>query len=70
MGCVSRPPDRYDHGDLLKLHFRIFLLIRKFGKYETKDVLHVGVLWLSLTLLYEWSGSCNIVDLKLVINFI
>ena len=34
-----------------------YLLLRYVKKYETKDLAHVGVLWLGLTLLFEWGGS-------------
>jgi hypothetical protein len=34
-----------------------YLLLRYAEKYETKDLLHVGLLWLGLELLFEWGGS-------------
>ena len=34
-----------------------YLLLRYVKKYETKDLIHVGFLWLGLTLLFEWGGS-------------
>jgi len=34
-----------------------YLLLRYVKKYETKDLAHVGFLWLGLTLLFEWGGS-------------
>ena len=34
-----------------------YLLLRYVKKYETKDLVHVGLLWLGLTLLFEWGGS-------------
>jgi len=34
-----------------------YLLLRYVKKYETKDLVHVGFLWLGLTLLFEWGGS-------------
>ena len=34
-----------------------YLLLRYVKKYGTKDLAHVGVLWLGLTLLFEWGGS-------------
>lgn len=37
-----------------------YLLIRYVGRYETKDLIHVGILWLGLTLLFEWVGSLAI----------
>ena len=39
--------------------FAYFLLLYV-KEYETKDLLHVGILWLGLTLLFEWGGqSCH-----------
>ncbi len=37
-----------------------YLLLRYVKKYETKDLVHVGLLWLGLTLLFEWGGSLAI----------
>lgn len=37
-----------------------FFLLRFVKKYETKDLAHVGLLWLGLTLLFEWGGSLAI----------
>lgn len=34
-----------------------YLLLRYVKKYETKDLVHVGILWLGLTLAFEWLGS-------------
>ena len=34
-----------------------YLLLRYVKKYETRDLVHVGLLWLGLTLLFEWGGS-------------
>jgi hypothetical protein len=34
-----------------------YLLLRYVKQYETKDLAHVGLLWLGLTLLFEWGGS-------------
>ncbi len=34
-----------------------FFLLRTVKKYETRDLFHVGILWLGLTLLFEWGGS-------------
>ncbi len=36
--------------------FAYFLLLYV-KEYKTKDLLHVGILWLGLTLLFEWGGS-------------
>jgi len=37
-----------------------YLLLYYFKAYDTKDLIHVGVLWLGLTLLFEWGGSLAI----------
>jgi hypothetical protein len=37
-----------------------YLLLRYVKVYETKDLVHVGVLWLGLTLIFEWGGSLAI----------
>ena len=34
-----------------------YLLVRYVKNYETRDLIHVGLLWLGLTLLFEWGGS-------------
>ena len=34
-----------------------YLLLRYVKDYETKDLIHVGFLWLGLELLFEWGGS-------------
>jgi len=34
-----------------------YLLLRYVREYETRDLLHVGLLWLGLELLFEWGGS-------------
>lgn len=34
-----------------------YLLLRYVKKYETKDLIHVGLLWLGLSLAFEWLGS-------------
>jgi ABC-type antimicrobial peptide transport system permease subunit len=34
-----------------------YLLLRYVKKYQTKDLAHVGLLWLGLTLVFEWGGS-------------
>jgi hypothetical protein len=34
-----------------------YLLLRYVKKYETKDLIHVGLLWLGLSLAFEWVGS-------------
>jgi len=34
-----------------------YFLLRFVKAYETKDLIHVGILWLGLTLLFEWGGS-------------
>jgi len=37
-----------------------YFLLRFVKEYETKDLIHAGILWLSLTLLFEWVGSLAI----------
>jgi len=37
-----------------------YFLLRSVKEYETKDLIHVGILWLALTLLFEWVGSLAI----------
>jgi len=37
-----------------------YFLLRFVKEYETKDLIHVGILWLVLTLLFEWVGSLAI----------
>ena len=37
-----------------------YLLLWHVKKYETKDLVYAGVLWLVLTLLFEWVGSLAI----------
>lgn len=34
-----------------------YLLLRYVKEYETIDLVHVGLLWLGLELLFEWGGS-------------
>ncbi len=34
-----------------------YLLLRYVGKYNTLDLIHVGILWLVLEELFEWVGS-------------
>ena len=34
-----------------------YLLLRYVKKYDAKDLAHVGILWLGLTLAFEWLGS-------------
>lgn len=37
-----------------------WLLLRYADGYETRDLWHVGALWLVLTLIFEWGGSAMI----------
>jgi len=37
-----------------------YYLLRLVKQYETKDLVHVGFLWLGLTLVFEWVGSLAI----------
>ncbi len=34
-----------------------YFLLRFVKEYNTSDLVHVGILWLVLTLLFEWAGS-------------
>ena len=34
-----------------------YLLLRYVKRYDAKDLVHVGILWLGLTLAFEWLGS-------------
>lgn len=34
-----------------------YLLLRYVKKYDSKDLIQVGILWLGLTLAFEWGGS-------------
>lgn len=34
-----------------------YLLLRYVGEYSTRDLVHVGILWLVLELSFEWLGS-------------
>ena len=34
-----------------------YLLLRYVRNYVTRDLVHVGLLWLGLTILFEWGGS-------------
>lgn len=37
-----------------------YFLLRFVKEYETKDLVHVGFLWLGLSLIFEWGGSIAI----------
>jgi hypothetical protein len=37
-----------------------YLLLRFVKDYDTRDLVYVGILWLVLTLLFEWVGSLAI----------
>lgn len=37
-----------------------YFLLRFVKAYDTHDLMHVGLLWLGLTLLFEWGGSLAI----------
>ena len=37
-----------------------YLLLRYVKEYDTEDLIHVGILWLGLTLTFEWAGSLAI----------
>lgn len=34
-----------------------YFLLRTVKQYRTRDLIHVGFLWLGLTLIFEWVGS-------------
>ena len=34
-----------------------YLLLRRVNNWEQADLVHVGLLWLTLTLTFEWAGS-------------
>jgi len=56
LGCSGSTPNRHVHQDCIHLHSGIFsAAIRE--NYETKDLVHVGIMWLALTLVFEWGGS-------------
>jgi len=37
-----------------------YYLLRYVKDYETMDLIHVGFMWLALTLIFEWAGSLAI----------
>ena len=37
-----------------------YFLLRFVKEYDTRDLVHVGILWLGLTLIFEWVGSLAI----------
>lgn len=37
-----------------------YFLLRFVREYNTKDLIHVGILWLGSTLIFEWAGSLAI----------
>ena len=44
-------------GRIVYISIFAYLLLRYVKEYETKDLVHVGILWLGLTLAFEWLGS-------------
>ena len=34
-----------------------YFLLRYVKNYKTRDLIHVGVMWLGLSLIFEWGGS-------------
>jgi hypothetical protein len=34
-----------------------YFLLRTVKQYQTRDLIQVGIMWLGLTLLFEWGGS-------------
>lgn len=39
------------------LYIFAYFLLRVVKHYETVDLIHVGIMWLALTLIFEWGGS-------------
>jgi len=37
-----------------------YFLLRFVKEYDARDLVHVGILWLGLTLIFEWCGSLAI----------
>lgn len=59
MGYAGSTPNWHvDQNSLLFLlaHFQL----RYIKKYEIRDLVHFGLLWLGLTLVFEWAGSIAI----------
>jgi hypothetical protein len=42
---------------ILYIFILAYFLLRYVKDYETKDLVHVGIMWLALTLVFEWGGS-------------
>jgi hypothetical protein len=42
---------------IVYIFFFAYLLLRYVKEYKTMDLVHVGLLWLGLELLFEWGGS-------------
>lgn len=42
---------------IVYIHVFAYLLLRYVKKYNIMDLIHVGMLWLGLTLAFEWLGS-------------
>lgn len=42
---------------ILYIFILSYFLLRTVKQHRTKDLVHVGIMWLGLTLLFEWGGS-------------
>ncbi len=42
---------------IMYIYVFAYLLLRYVREYRTVDLIHVGILWLGLTLAFEWLGS-------------
>lgn len=56
MGCASSTSNR-DVNRIVYIFVFAYFLLRFVKEYDTRDLVHVGILWLVLTLLFEWVGS-------------
>lgn len=45
---------------ILYIFLFAYFLLRVVKEYTVEDLLHVGILWLGLTLIFEWAGSLAI----------
>ncbi|MBD3172535.1 hypothetical protein GF326_08690 [Candidatus Bathyarchaeota archaeon] len=42
---------------IFTIYFFTYFLLRQVKEWEFVDLIHVGLLWLTLTLMFEWVGS-------------
>jgi len=56
VGCASSTSNR-DVNRIVYIFVFAYFLLRFVKEYDTRDLVHVGILWLVLTLLFEWVGS-------------